>query len=121
MKKLLLLFAIGFAFTQCNEEDPSFCTTNATIRDLTGFDGCGFVLELEDGSFLQPQLLLRCGTPPINDTGILLVDANNFELVDGKLVKISYKKTGDMSICMLGPVVEITCIREVSIPNPEED
>lgn len=97
------------------------CSTLATVKDLSEVDGCGFVLELEDGSFLQPQLLLRCGTPPVNDAGILLVDASNFELVDGKRVKFSYEETGDMSICMAGPVVKITCIREVPINNPEED
>lgn len=122
MKRIFLLLFVVLVFSRCNDDDAQQCSTVATIKDFTGLDGCGFVLELEDGSFIQPQLLLRCGTPPVvEDAGILLVDVTHFELVDGMRVKISYEETGDMSICMVGPVVKITCIREVSIYNPEED
>jgi len=121
MKKLLLFFIVGFTFVQCNDDDKSSCSTSATVRDLTGLDGCGFVLELEDGTRLEPRVLLPfCGTPPIPKE-ITEDPLYGFEFVDGKRVKISYEETGDMSICMVGPVVKITCIEEVSISNPEED
>lgn len=120
MKKLLLPFLIGFVFIQCNDDDSSACSTTATVRDLTGLDGCGFVLELEDGSYLEPvRPLLFCGTPPLPKE-VTEDPLYSFDFVDGKRVKVSYEETGDMSICMVGPVVKITCIREIAINNPEE-
>lgn len=121
MKKLFLLFVVGFTFTQCNDDDKSSCSTYATVRDLSGLDGCGFVLELEDGTTLEPRIpVLFCGTPPVPKE-ITEDPLYGFEFVDGKRVKISYEETGDMSICMVGPVVKITCIKEVSISNPAEE
>jgi hypothetical protein len=40
------------------------CSTLATVHDLRGLDGCGFVFELADGKRLEPQitLLLRNST-----------------------------------------------------------
>jgi hypothetical protein len=107
----ILLFA--FVFPQCDENDNAQCSIVATVRDLTGFDGCGIVLEFEDGSRMEPVLpILFCGTPPLSKE-ITEDPLYGFEFVDGKQVKISYKETGGFSICMVGPVVKITCIEEV--------
>ncbi len=116
MKKIfVLLFVSALAFQGCNDDEPgTSCTTYATVRDLTGLDGCGFVFELEDGSRLEPQRpFLFCGTPPLPKE-ITEDPLYNFEFVDGKLVKIGYRETGTSSICMVGPVVKITCIEEVA-------
>lgn len=116
MKKIfLLLFASALAFQGCNDDEPETrCTTYAIIRDLTGLDGCGFVFELADGRRLEPhRTYLFCGTPPLPKE-ITEDPLYNFELVDGKLVKIGYRETGAASICMAGPVVKITCIEEVT-------
>jgi hypothetical protein len=89
--------------------EPS-CSIRATVRDLTGFDGCGFVFELEDGTRLEPVRIGYCGTepfsPPTDDPLF------NFEFVDGKKVKISYELADAVSICMVGPSVKITCLTE---------
>lgn len=121
MKNLLLVFFIGFTFTQCSDDDTPQCIIPATVRDLTGLDGCGFVFELEDGTRIEPFYVVGfCGTPPlpkeITDSPLY-----GFEFVDGKKVKLSYEEAGVPSICMVGPVVKITCLEEVSVYNPEVD
>jgi hypothetical protein len=89
------------------------CNTPATVRDLTGLDGCGFVFELEDGNRLEPLRILYCGTPsaPNETKDNPLLD---FEFVDGKKVMINYEILPNYgSICMVGPIVKIKCISEV--------
>jgi len=68
---------------------------NAVLRDYTGLDGCRWVFELEDGQRLEP----------IN------LHEYDFELTDGQKVKITFTEAPDMmSICMVGKMVNITCI-----------
>lgn len=121
MKKVLIPIIVVLLFTACNDDPSLVCSTNATIRDLTGLDGCGFVFELEDGSYLEPVLpLLLCGTPPLPKE-VTEDPLYNFEFVDGKRVVISYEETEGVSICMVGLIVKITCIREAPAYNPEDD
>jgi hypothetical protein len=108
---LLSLILLG-TVTSCQKNEipqPNACGTLATIRDLRGLDGCGFVLELENGERLEPVYDYGfCGTPPLPAPTI---DKVNF--ADGKRVSIAYKVLPDRgSICMTGKVVEITCISE---------
>jgi hypothetical protein len=119
MKMLVIFLVTCFVFMQCNDDAPdSSCTTYATVRDLTGLDGCGFVFELEDGSTIEPILpTLFCGTP-LPPKEITEDPLYGFEFAEGKVVKISYKETKRASICMVGPMAEITCITEVA--GPEE-
>lgn len=120
MKRLCLLLLIAFIFTQCNDDTKPSCSTKAIIRDLSGLDGCGYVLELEDGTRLEPVWpSLFCGTPPLPKE-ITEDPLYNFEFVDGKRVIISYEEVGNMSICMVGTTVKITCIREDSSFGPHE-
>lgn len=117
MKTLIItLFAV--VLLSCENESVGDCTVPATVRDLTGLDGCGFVLELEDGSRLEPLRVFRCGTPPLAkeeaDDPLL-----NFEMHDGQKVRISYTETESPSICMVGPVVKITCITALISPVTE--
>ena len=87
----------------------------ATVRDLTGLDGCGFVFELEDGTRLEPNRIGYCGTPPLPKE-ITEDPLYGFEFVDGKQVVIGYEEVDGMaSICMVGPIVKITCLEEVTI------
>lgn len=111
----LLLSAL---FIQCDNPGTGDCLIPATVRDLTGFDGCRWVLELADGSRLEPEMpYLMCGTPPLPKE-ITEDPLYNFELRDGQKVRISYVETNRPSICMVGPTVKITCIEEVnSIPE----
>lgn len=65
----------------------------ATVIDLTGLDGCRFLLQLEDGSRLEPENLdtafAKAGTPV--------------------WVKYFFQKNA-ISICMAGKVVHIADI-----------
>jgi hypothetical protein len=111
MKKPALIILLAFTFFQCENDSPKDCSTPATIRDLTGLDGCGWVFELEDGTRLEPVWDQGfCGFGEIGEKKSL----NDFELVDGKPVLINYQIVENgVSICMVGPVVKITCISEI--------
>jgi hypothetical protein len=118
MKKILVLIFVAFTFTQCDDDNNGTCSTFATVKDLTGFDGCGFVFELEDGTRLEPLRIFICGTPPLPETS-QEDPLIGFEFVDEKRVRISYEVTENLSACMVGPVVKITCIQEM--PTSTED
>jgi hypothetical protein len=109
---LLLSLALLGTVTSCQKNDlasPNACGTMATIRDLRGLDGCGFVLELENGERLEPVYDYGwCATPPLPTPTI-----GDVEFADGKRVSIAYKVLPDrIGICMVGKIVEITCISE---------
>jgi hypothetical protein len=121
MKKLLAISLITLLFYGCQETslEPSDCNVAATVRDLTGLDGCGWVFELSDGKRLEPErALFFCGTPPLPKE-ITEDPLYNFEWADGKAVYISYQELEAGSVCMVGPVVKITCIRERTVSNGE--
>ena len=122
MRKMSIfgLSLLAMVFIQC-DSDPSVedCSVSAVVRDLTGFDGCGFVFELEDGTRIEPiRPQLFCGTPPLPKE-ITEEPLYDFNLYDGQLVTIAYEETGKPSICMVGPVVKITCITEVGTISEE--
>lgn len=114
--RLLAFVMIVFGFSSCNEDGLRVSCDEgvaATVRDLTGLDGCGFVFELQNGTRLQPYMIGYCGTPPLPKeiTENLLYD---FEWVDGKEVIIGFEEVeGAAGICMVGPIVKITCLQEV--------
>ena len=120
MKTYLTTFCIvlSLLFISCDEEQPVVITCDnavlATVKDLTGLDGCGFVFELADGTKLEPQMLFFCGTPPLPKE-VTENPLYNFQWVDGKQVRIAYEEIPDAaSICMVGKIVKITCLEEVS-------
>ena len=119
MKKVLLFFFLPSLFIQCDNQNMGECSVPATVRDLTGFDGCGWVLELTNGKRLEPEFILRCGTEPqvreANEDAL-----STFEFRDGQKVRISYEETNRPSICMVGPTVKVTCIEEVDA-FPEDE
>lgn len=103
MKTLtFLLFILFFGFVACHEEETKTsvfldypCDETGIIRDYTGLDGCGFVIELTNGQVLEP----------------VSVDDSTFVFEDGKNIALSYhEETGYGSICMVGEIVHITCI-----------
>lgn len=122
-KKSLLPIAVVSLLTIACSEDPqspeSQCSTPATVRDFTGTDGCGFVFELNDGTYLEPVRIFECGTPPIPEEQ-LNDPLKDFEFVDGKKVNIDYhEETTFGSVCMIGKLVRITCISEPSLPTED--
>jgi hypothetical protein len=120
MRRLIMpiLLISTLTFWGCEEEKITHNSCKdgvvATVKDLTGLDGCGFVFELSDGSRLEPQMLGFCGTPPLPKelTENPLYD---FQWVDGKIVRIKYEEITDaVSICMVGKIVKITCLEEIT-------
>lgn len=129
MKKTLLLVTLSFALIRCADDantsekitgEDCNATTPATIRDLTGLDGCGFVFELNDGTRLESVKIFSCGTPSSPDF-VLIDPLANFDIVDGKKVLIDYTVLENyVSACMVGPGVIINCIKEASYNGPSE-
>jgi hypothetical protein len=116
-----LLLSCTIIISSCSDEKLITASCDeaafATVRDLTGLDGCGFVFELADGSRLEPQRLLYCGTPPLPKE-VTEDPLYNFQFVDGKQVRIRFEEVPDVAtICMVGKVVKITCLEEI---NPTE-
>ena len=120
MKRLIIPFLLIATLLSWSCEDEKITNDScddgvvATVKDLTGMDGCGFVFELSDGSRLEPQMLLYCGTPPL-PTEVTESPLYNFQWVEGKVVRIKYEEISNgVSICMVGKVVKITCLQEIT-------
>ena len=113
MNRLIITIFIAVAFIRCNDNVVEVsCSTPATVVDLTGLDGCGYVFELEDGTRLEILRMMYCGTPPLPKE-VTEDPLYNFEFVDGKKVFIDYDLVeGYGSICMVGKIAKITCIQE---------
>ena len=94
---LLLVAALPLLAFSCRKatEGPA-CNTPATVRNFSGIDGCGFVLELDNGKRLEPHGDLWQG----------------YAKKDGARVTISYVDEPSASICMVGDGVRLTCIQE---------
>lgn len=119
MKKLTiaLTFLSTIFFLSCEDDKINNVSCDngelATIRDLTGLDGCGFVFELADGTRLEPMRLMFCGTPPLPKE-VTEDPLYDFQFVDGKQVRIGYEEINHAaSICMAGKIVRITCVEEL--------
>ena len=117
MKNVILLLFLT-SLLGCYNEQISDCNAVGTVRDLTGFDGCSFVIELPNGNRLEPERQFYCGTPPLPKE-ITEDPLYNFELRDGQRIHFSYVKTNRPSICMVGPTVKILCIEEIASPTTE--
>ena len=68
--------------------------TMVTVRDFRSLDGCTFLLETEDGRFLQPANLQVA------------------QQKEGLVMGVTYKKTKTPSICMKGEPVELLMVQE---------
>lgn len=55
MKKMLysLALVLPLAFIGCEQDDDCNMMDRGTIVDYTGFDGCGFVIVMEDSSVYE--------------------------------------------------------------------
>jgi len=89
----LIVFIILVNFS-CQKEEifPSTVYEEVTLKNLTGFDGCGFVFQKTDSTYLEPTNLGHC-----LDT-----------YIDGKNYLIKYKRAkNQVSICQVGLMIEI--------------
>lgn len=78
--------------TPCENSKP------ATLRNLTGLDGCSWVLVLDNGQKLEPTNLKSF---------------DNIKLEDGKKVFVEFEELPyAVSICMVGKIIKINCISE---------
>ncbi|MCC6413326.1 MAG: hypothetical protein IT270_16810 [Saprospiraceae bacterium] len=99
MKNLLFplaLLVFVFAPGSCKDTE-NICPNGqtATLKDMTGLDGCGFVIQLPDGTLLEPINLNEFVTAP----------------VDGQSVQVEYDTVfANISFCMTGNMVQITCL-----------
>jgi hypothetical protein len=110
---VLSLFMLG-SVTSCTDKtglpEDNNCGVKATVKDLTGLDGCGYVLELENGERLEPSLDSASATPSIKGV----------TLQDGMKVTVAYQELKDRgSICMAGKIVEVTCLTQVGQASGE--
>ena len=118
MRKLFILGLSLALLCACEDENKTSCGTHATVSDLRGLDGCGFVFQLDDGSYVQPLIVLSCGTPPVPAEQFTDPLAS-FEFVAGKEVLIDFEQTKMGSTCMAGPVVKITCLTELPLATDD--
>jgi hypothetical protein len=115
MLRIIVFIFVAVSFA-CSDNDAIShdCSMRATIRDLSGLDGCGFVFELENGDRLQPVMKFFCGTQPLPKE-MTEDPLYNFSFEDGKVVFISWLPADDhASACMAAELVEITCISEAT-------
>ena len=95
----------------CNDipEIDYYCSNTAIVKDLSGLDGCGFVLELEDGSRFIPQKLTYIQAPDPQQDPVYY-----FNFKDGDKVCFDFRETEGTDVCMAGKLVFITCIKTCS-------
>lgn len=107
MKYVVIIILLGLIGCDHETGSPTVdsCSTEAVIKDLTGLDGCGYILELNDGTRLIPERRTYIQAPSKEDDPIYY-----FQMSDGHKVKISYRPTQLLGTCMAGEIVFITCI-----------
>jgi len=75
-----------------------YCSLTGTVMDYAGMDGCGKLINLDNGEILEPAEIVP-----------------NFVLKEGQRVRLSYTELTDMhSVCMMGKIVRIDCIEELT-------
>ena len=90
----LLIFLIFLI--SCSKSNISW--TSATIQDLTGLDGCGLTIQLEDQSYLEP---------------INLSDFSSTATIsDNQKVQVKYQEINGASSCMVGKIIEIKELKD---------
>lgn len=89
---IIIILSIG----SCKKTSPCDHGIKGTLKNYTGLDGCGWMIELNDGSVIEPSNL--------ND--FMIIPAEN------KKIWVSYESAPLASICMVGEIVIIKCISE---------
>jgi len=108
---VLVFVILLLSLNSCTEKDfpTTACSTLATVKDMRGLDGCGYVFVLDNGQKLEPVSIAGWyGTTP--QTNEPTNPLQNFALSDGLRVSIGYKEVNAGSICMIGKTVEINGI-----------
>jgi hypothetical protein len=97
-KNLVLTFAfLALHIISCNKQSECNNSQRAKLVNMTGLDGCSWMIELNNGTKLEPTNL--------NDF--------NINLEQNQKIWIVYHTAAQMaSICMHGEIVTIDCISE---------
>jgi PKD repeat protein len=78
-------------------ESAAMCNLTGTVKDYSGLDGCGLLIELDNGTVLEPVEIVP-----------------NCVIYDGERVQLSYTELKDrVSTCMAGIIARIDCITEI--------
>ncbi len=99
MKNLtaIIFLSLSLIHTACNDGKLFLGETEGIVKDYTGLDGCGFIIELSNGDRLEPAQVVD----------------SSFVFYDGQKVIFTYTELKDVgSICMVGKIVRIESIRE---------
>ena len=96
-RNIIICSTFLFLFTSCNKESECEDSHSAKLVNMTGLDGCSWMIELGDGTKLEPTNL--------NDF--------NINLQENQKIWVVYHTAAQMaSICMHGEIVTIDCISE---------
>lgn len=94
---LLSLVVLTLAIHSCNKESECEGSQSAKLTNMTGLDGCSWMIKLGDGTKLEPTNL--------NDF--------NINLQENQKIWVIYHPAAQLaSICMHGEMVTIDCISE---------
>lgn len=96
MRKIIFPLTFLLIFLPSCRKKDCIGAEKATFKDLTGLDGCGYVIELENGKRLEPVNLSEFSITPVN----------------GSKIWVKYHLFEGGSICMVGDLVEVDCISE---------
>jgi hypothetical protein len=99
MKRILFIFVlIAFTITSCQNDDEIKLSETGMVVDYAGAGNCGFVIELENGSRIQP-----------------LYFPEGFTFSQGQRVQVEYVElTNVVSPCDRGIPAEIVQIEELN-------
>ena len=94
---LLSLVVLTLFIHSCNKESECEGSQSAILVNMTGLDWCSWMIELGDGTKLEPTNL--------NDF--------NINIQENQKIWVVYHTAAQMaSICMHGEIVTIDCISE---------
>lgn len=99
MKRILFFFAfLAFTISSCQNDEEIKLSENGMVVDYAGAGSCGFVIELENGSRIQP-----------------LYFPDGFTFSQGQRVHVEYVElTNVVSPCDRGVPAEIVLIEELN-------
>ena len=95
MNRFSILLLVFFVLICSCQKNPCSGSVKAKFHDAAGTDGCGMVIELNNGKFIEPKNL----------------DDFNIEPQHGEKIWVSYHlaQSGG-TVCMIGDIVIIDCI-----------
>jgi hypothetical protein len=96
--KLVFSLLLLFLLPSCEKEDLPL-KASGTLKNLTGLDGCGWVVEINENGATK-----RLEPTNLNDFSVTLTD--------GQKVRLSYVEKEAASVCMVGPVVQLVTIQD---------